>query len=348
METISPELQGVIEKAQKLLNLAAKNPNEHEAAAATAKAMKMLAEHNLDVATVEKESNKEGRREELKVDGGYYSYQRALWKSVAELNFCIYWAQQYVTKGKRYVSRITGKGIKSSDPDAIYVSQDVLRWRHCLVGRVVNTRSTVVMTQYLQQAIERVTVENIRGRDNSYHLSTYAVSFRKGCAARIIEMVEDQRESQLATDREKERKAKRAGAGVSVSRAMTISTFSDAETDANNDFRYGEGWSARQAARRAERAAEREERIRRWTEWCAANPEEARKLVEEERKREERNAKQRDRYIPRGRGNGGSSDKTDYSAYYAGYDAGGKISIHQQAQAPTKRERIAGPKAIHL
>lgn len=201
------------------------------------------------------------------------------------------------------------------------------------------------MTQYLQQAIERVTLERLKGRDNTYGLSTWAVSFRKGCSARIVEMVEDQREAALAQEREKIRKATRKASGASTATALTVATFAKSELEANADFIHGEGWSAKKAAERAERAAEREQEMREYTQWCKDNPEDAAAQVREDEKREERNAKRRTgRSYWSSRGDG-----TDMSAYYAGYDAAKSISIHQQADSKQgKTARLTGSKDIRL
>jgi hypothetical protein len=73
-------------KIQKLLNLAANNPNEEEeATAAAAMAQKLLTEYNLDASLVETAGSDDGRREEIKTRGGFYKFERYLWHKVAEL-----------------------------------------------------------------------------------------------------------------------------------------------------------------------------------------------------------------------------------------------------------------------
>jgi hypothetical protein len=208
----------VLERIKKLLNLAAKNPNENEAASAAAKAQELLARYNLDAATVENSAAvKDGKREEAKVDGGFYSYQRELWDSVAKLNFCLYWTQDYrvFTRSKRVG---TGR-------DRYTTEGHVNKKRHRLVGRIVNTRATIALAQYLEEAIERVTLERLgervnlgyvySGSANAVRFSNWAVSFRKGCAARIIEQVDDRREQMRLKEAERARRdaarAKRAG-----------------------------------------------------------------------------------------------------------------------------------------
>lgn len=326
---LTPEQQKGIEQIQKLLNLAAKNPNEHEAAAATAKAQELLVKYNLEAAVIERASGKDGKREETKVDGGFYQFQRDLWKSVAELNFCLYWTQMYRATAWRYVDRHGSKSMQKGEGKTRQ-NVGVLKYRHALVGRVVNTRSTIVMAQYLQQAIERVTNERLS--DDSNRTSSWAMSFRKGCAQGVIEKVEDEREEHLRAERDRRRAAERAGTGASTGSAMVLSTYIDEETDANMDFIHGAGWSAEQARLKAEWAAEAKREREAYTKWAAANPEEAR-AREEERQKESKRSRWRGGSTPR--------DNTDYSAYYAGKDASKSISIHKQADSAAGQGRIA-------
>lgn len=343
-EELSPEIQDVMRKVQKLLNLAAKAGTEAEAAAASSKANELLTKYNLDAATVEKEGGKDGKREEMKVDGGFYAFQRELWQSVAQLNFCLYWTQMYRATATRYVDKYTGaKSMKRTDNNERR-KVDVLKYRHALVGRIVNTRTTVVMTQYLQQAIERVLEDRIHGNNEQAQIdkqSNWAHSFRRGVAASVIERVEDRRRQRINEERAEARKAAKAMEGQgSTSTALTLSTYIDAETDANNDFIHGEGWSAEQAREEREAAERRRIRLEEYTRWAEANPEEARKQAEE-REKEARKT--------RWRGGRTERDNTDYSAYSSGRSAGKSISIDQQTDHKTaKHGRIVGPKAMHL
>lgn len=337
MSDLNPEQTDAIEKIQKLLNLAAKNPNEAEAASATAKAQELLARYNLDVATVEGESGKkDGKREQFEVDGGFYEYQRDLWKAVAQLNFCVCWTQQYIVEAWRYVDDYTGA--KSMAPGDGKTRQKVktLRNRQCLVGRMVNTRSTAVMAKYLLVAVERVLDERLQSHSDNMVAknSTWAISYRRGAVSRIVEMVTDRREANMAEQREKARKAARSATGASTATSLTISAYSDQETDANMDFIYGEGWSAKQALDRANRAAERTRREEAYTAWAKANPEEA-----AEKHRLAKEASDKEAKKSRWRGGSSPRDNTDYSAYYSGYDAAKKISIDQQVDGNSSSAR---------
>jgi len=140
-EGFTPEQERVLEQIQKLLNLAAKNPNEHEAALAASKAQELLTKHNLDTAALERVTGASGKRQQEEVEGGFYRYHREIWGNVAKLNFCLHWVQsKYVPRGER-VRNVRTKKI------------------HRLVGRTVNVRTTINLSKYLLSAIERVTRE---------------------------------------------------------------------------------------------------------------------------------------------------------------------------------------------
>lgn len=332
-----------IDKIKKLLNLAAKNSNVHEAEAAMARAQKMLAEHNLDAATVEHEAGaKEGKREEAKVNGGHYAFQREIWKAVAELNFCIYWNQKFVDRRKR--NRWTREG------RLIEVEQKAVQSRrHALVGRIVNTRSTVAMAQYLEAAIERVLDEHLAGdsnarRDNAN--SNWAWSFRKGVAGDLVHRLQGRRREVLA----EERAAQSAKVGeASSGRSLTLATFSKSEADANNDFIHGEGWSARQAAEKAKEAGLERRMEQAYAVWAAANPKVARSKF---RFDDPATGKVWFYGADRGgggRGSRGGDDGIDYGGFRAGREAAKKIGLDPQAaDNRAKTARITGSKDIHL
>ena len=338
MSEFSPEVQGILEKVQKLLNLAAKAGSEAEAASATSKAQELLTTYNLDMASVEEASGvKSGKREQEKLAGGVYEYQRTLWGYVAELNFCLYWTSKSV--------KWTEKRVRDSWTGEMVTKEVRTRtWKHALVGRTVNVAATKAMATYLEQAIERLLRERLGerpGANKSYVtkmlFSRWAVSFREGAAANIQERIWKRRADVIAEDLRKkleaEERARAAGRdGVSTATALTISTYIDQETDANMDFLYGEGWSAKQALERAERARKAKEADDTYTAWAKANPEEAAK---EEAKRQKESRARSTR-----RSSFSSGKQIDSSAYYSGYDAGKQISLDQQVNDPKPAGRI--------
>lgn len=330
--------RALYEKVRKLLDLAANNPNENEAAAATAKAQALLAQYNLDAALVERAGSQDGKREDVQTRGGFYQFQRDLWSAVAELNFCLYWTQQYwdLDSVKWRRDPHTWKWYKATGP--------FRQKRHRIVGKVVNTAATKAMAAYLEEAIERIVREKASGNQK---FSAWAISFREGCVDRILEMILERRkahEAKLAAEARKAAKAAKA-AGFSSSRALTIADVSQTEKDANADFLYGEGWSAQQREARA-KAAEREARAEaEWVQWCKDNPDEVRKMIEAERKEQEKREKARQRRRAQGIGprysSGLGGRQKDMGGYYAGYEAAEAISLEPQV-AKEKPKAIAG------
>lgn len=316
--TLTPETQAIVDKVEKLLRLAASNPNEAEAASATAKAQELLTAYNLDMGAVEANSGDTGKRAEEKMVGGQYEWEQRLWRSVAHLNFCMYWNQVVFvpTKMGLEIRYIDGKR-----------TLGILDYQHRLVGRTVNIASTKVMARYLQEVAERLTRdrlkengERIRGR--------WAMAFRDGVTTRIADKIFHMRaelmEAEAAKAQEAEIRQREAeAAGISLSTAVTITAFTKSEADANLDFVYGEGYSAKVAAERARKAAAKREADEALTKWAAENPKEAARQ-ERARKREK---EREDRRNARSRG----SYKGDSGAFFAGYDAAKDISIHRQA-----------------
>ena len=312
MSNLTPEMDAVIQKIVKLQNLAANNSNEAEAAAAHEKAAKLLLEHNLDSATVERAAGGSGRREEAKIEGGFYQWQRELWESVAEVNFCYYWSQFYRLPERRVLRKVHG--------EFIYVTRRTLRRRHCLIGRMVNFKATEIMAKYLEGAIARVIEEQFPGKDIR---DKYIMSYREGVAYRLRQRLEERRREAIAADvkarNAAERKAKREG--VSTSMAITLSSYAQSEEDANTDFRFGEGTSARWAAETAAEAEARRVEREEYTKWAAANPKEAAaKEAKEAAKRRTRSySRSNDRF-----------GKVDDGAFWRGSDAGEKIGLDPQ------------------
>lgn len=339
-----PELKA-IEQIQKLLNVAAKAGTPEEAATFAAKAQELMNKFNLDAAVVEKNSGvADGRREDHRVRGGFYQYQRAIWKAVSDLHFCVYWTQEYLEEGN-FPKRMSDGTIKR-------FMRMRKQKRHRLVGKIINTRASVMMSQYLEGAVERLTREYLIEKFTSQGLSknlysNFAMSFREGCADMLTDKVAERFRSRLAeAERERRKaaeKAKEEGRPVLTGTALTLLDVQEAEEQSNYDFIHGEGAWARREARQAKYAAERAEEIAEeeaaYTKWCAAHPEEAARRAEEERKREERNAKRRANYSPRGYRNYGG-DNTDSHAFYAGRDAAKKIGLDPQAGASVVAGRL--------
>jgi hypothetical protein len=311
---------------RKLLSLAAKNTNEAEAASAAAKAQELLVAYNLDMSAIGDGTSESGKREDARQRGGMYTYERRLWNSIADLNFCFYFRVREYNK-VRYKGRTWS-------------------FKHRLVGRKINTTATKMMGDYLQGTIERICRE--RFPDARQFFSSEAVAYREGMASAVLEKLADRRRDLLREEQRKARAAEKAARsagrdGVSTATALTITSLKKSEQEANYDFMHGEGAWARKEARKVEWAKEDAERRAAqakadaeaeaaYAEWAKANPEEAAKEAAKDRARERARERARSRrsYSYRERAPTGEERRASSSHYYQGYDKGKDISIDQQ------------------
>lgn len=333
------DLEKVTARVQKLLNLAAKNPNEAEAAAATAKAMEMLAAYNLDLSTLEQGGQADGKREDARVRGGMYEYERELWEGIARINFCLY----FTLKKVKWIVR-AGRDVRS------------VTFEHKVVGRTVNTASTRVMGQYIQSTIERLCRE--RFPVNSQFFTREAVAYREGMADAVMSKLRQRRYDQQTEEgarkkREEDAIRRAARAGVSTATSLTISDVIKSEAEANKEFLYdsenGPGayakmkaeeaeWMAGWEVRRAAAAKAEEEAEALHAAWAAANPEEAAK---EEAQRiaalkKASKSRPRSRSYGRYRAETGREQRAGLNYFHEGVDKGASISIDPQAGGTSK------------
>lgn len=317
----------------------------NEAESALAKAQELLLAYNLSADLVGTGSN-DGVREEQKLKGGFRQYERDLWQEVAELNFCMYFSS-----GETVVT-----AYKRTRPDGSkYIERDEkFQYLHRLVGRKVNVMATVNMARYLEDAIERLVDERLVQDSAGQRWSKFNIAFREGAASTITHKLFMRRRQLVAEEEAKQReaaeRAQQAGsAGVSTGTALTISSHTQAEKDANNDHANGwqagktaslrAEWQAKQAAQAEANRIAREEHTR----WCEENPEEARKLAEARRKEEEaaekreaRNAARRTGGRYRGWTAADERREAADAAYTMGRRAAEKINIDQQMGAGGK------------
>lgn len=337
MTTLDDEVK-IVARIQKLLELGSKNTNKAEAEQAVLMANKLMTQYNITNARIEHEKGMgDGKREKARTDGGFYSWQRELWESVAKLNFCLYWTRtEWVPATKRTT--------------VLYGTTEMRKKRHQLVGRVVNVAATTTMATYLEEVIDRLLRETISQDEDPYVRQqqlngSYAHAFRVGMAEGLIEKVSERYKSVLAKEQLKAEKAKRAAkraasAGHSTSTALTLSDYIATEADANNDFLHGEqGYTAKkraeEAAWEAEQARAAKEEEEAYTRWAKENPEEARKQAEEWRKQSARSARRRRGYSYRASAD--PRDKLDSGAYNRGAKAAAGVSIDPQMSKKSSR-----------
>jgi hypothetical protein len=320
----------ILDKVEKLLRLAGKAGTPEEAATATAKAQELLVAYNLSSELVGKTgSAADAKREQQKIKGGMYEYQRYLWGAVAELNFCHHFTRQ--ERAIRNRIRIAWDGSKQRYEQTFWQHQ------HCIIGKRVNARLTVTMAQYLEQAIERLVMA--RYPLNSQRFMREAIAFREGMSDELYWRLTEKRR-QLVAEEEARRQRNAAAAGVSTSQALSIGSLAQQEDDANWDFRVGEeGWSAKKRQERAARAEASRRAEEEYTRWAAANPEEAAK---EEKKRAKEAKRYRNSGGPGSRGGmSGAEKRQNTSEYWQGRDAGKKIGLDPQtADRRTEQRRL--------
>lgn len=335
-QQISEEAQKALERALKVLEMAQrKEGNEAEAEVAARKFQEILIKYNLDAAAIEQSrGERSGKREEQKLAGGVYKYQRRLWAWAAELHFCLYFTSQGWEDRKVRRRHWTGDMVERTVWKRV--------WKHRIIGRTVNVRATTALAEYLEQAIERVVMEAL-GDNNNQRFSRYAVSMREGMADRLCEKMAARRREVLAEEarqrHEAAEAARRAGrAGVSSETAVTLSSYAQSERDANMDHYMGEeGWSAKRAAERAASARKRAQEEAAYAEWAKQNPEEARKQAEEQERRMRKHRTRRSR-------SASSDDRNlDLGAYYRGRDAAEEIGLDTQVDR-SRRRQIGGAK----
>lgn len=335
-----PEISdNIIRKLQLLLKLGErKEGNETEAAAAMAKAQDLLAQYNLDLATVQDKvvaggtntpEDEMAKRDYARVSrSAMYNWQRELVRTLAETNYCKYWVEE--TTEFRW-------------------KRDCKVKRHKVLGRTINTTAVLVMTDYLMATIERLLP--YKGKER---LSRSAVSWREGCADRLIERIVDKarkmKEADYATQGE-----------AAFSTAIAVRNMASAEEIGNYDFLNGKGaWAAREA-RKAENEkywaaiAEQEKKEREAREQKELDELTAKLLLETPEQKARREAKEiRDRikehrrqeaysaryWARQDRADERASRKRDHSAYAAGSTTAEKIGLDSQLKQGKSTDRL--------
>lgn len=223
MADFTPEALAAIDKVKKLLALANNNPNEHEAAVASAKAMEILEAFNLDMATLSGTREGAGQRQDRKLKGGLYGWQRGLWKACAELHFCMYWSIKGLQKGSAY--------------------------EHRILGRKENVVGAQVMAEYLQQTVERLAQNWSKEEGFKSVFVKEAIAYREGMARRLTNRLYQLRREKLDAERRAQAEHPNTG-GTALILASVVQNEQDLNTDHLNGLEPGTT-----ARRRAEQAA---------------------------------------------------------------------------------------------
>jgi hypothetical protein len=322
MQNIDEKL---IKKIEALLNT--NGCTEAEAEARMAKAQELLAKYNLDMAEIGREKPSGNARKDKTQNGGLYSWQRRLWKAVAEMNFCYYLSIKGLAKGSTY--------------------------QHRVIGSHANVIATEVMAKYLQDVIEKLA--QAWAKDN-YYRSVFvreAIAYREGMTLRISGRLQERRDQLVAEERKKENERKQAQARTEAdpgTTALTILDVISTEADFNND--YLNNWELGTTARKR---VEQERRAKEWAaeyvrQQAAKTPEQKKREAEQiERwwaEQQEKEAKRQARLnrtppkATRPRARTAEEKRQDLGSYWEGYDKGATVGIDQQVKDNAKKEAL--------
>jgi hypothetical protein len=293
MNAIPDSLRTRIQKLLALANDA--RGNEHKAQAAAAKVQTLLAEYNLEMSQIvdtdEDDIDPNAIRE--KVENALTTttdWQRSLLNSICCNNF---------------VMRIYDWG---TDGKSTY----------SLIGRKLNTSTTIQVYTYLTGAIDRLCPFTDK-RTKSHR------SWKEGCAERLAARLDRQRWEAEAASRQQRGDAPR-GNGAD----LVLSDVYSSEEDLNHDLYSGfePGTTAREnAANEARWKAEREARA---NAPAVVEPQTA-ETDTQRRKREAKEAADYKRWQERyARERAREAAKRDANAYAMGANAGEQISLNQQ------------------
>jgi hypothetical protein len=190
-----------------------------------------------------------------------------------------------------------------------------------------------MMAEYLLATVERLTKEFClaeRPWEKFHPRSSTAVSFRQGCAARLIEKLDLERHRVLREEQRKEREAQATASHPSAapapSNGLVVANLIKSEKAANYDFMHGEGAHALMEARQRRweleweqsQARELAEHERRY----ADDPKYRKEFDREQAKAERRWEREANRAEPRYKG--------DHGAFSAGYRKGDDVSLDRQ------------------
>lgn len=314
-----------IEKVRKLLALAKdKGASEGEATNAMAMASRILEQHNLDMALVERTQGQAGtphaKRDDKVSGGGLYKWQRGVWEATAKLNMCVYFSIRGLGRGTKYENRV--------------------------IGRPENVIMTTVMAEYLQQAIERLAAEWAKDQGYSSRFVREAIIYREGMADRIQNRLwtlqyDRKRESQNA----KEAQASSGAPGTALVLVDVISNEEDLNNDYLNNLEPGttakrrherdieaKRWGAEQAVKNAMH----ESRLQLDPEYA----EQYRLLQLAEKKADEAWNKKYGGRAGRAYRETATDRRRNHSAYGEGYERGASVSLDRQVGGEGTDKRL--------
>jgi len=335
--TMAATTTPILAKIKKLLALSEGNgTTEAEASLAAEHVQRMLQDHGLTLAQVEAAgggSDETTKRDKILTDrAAIHPHHNLTMAALAENNFCLHMVQTTFRPDDRGNKRRNG----------------ILGWntkRHLLVGRDMNVQATLMMYDYLIEAMDRCAAyagHIKRSKDRSF--------FLEGAASRIAERL-----SQRRREREEESTCAAANAtthaGNGTHTELVLSDVYGTEADLNNDTLNGFPAGTTAAERRkteARRNAQTAEHDRLVAEgvdsnvaWYRAYGYSEERAVEAAKSfaRSSRGRGGRGRTRNWTRGDDAHYAKINSPSYKAGRVAGANIGLDDQVGA-TKRKQI--------
>lgn len=313
-------MEEVIERIRKLLALAENNDNEHQAAAAIAKAMELMEKYSINQHQLSGRRDDRGRNS---IEGGLYGWQRQLWASVAGMNFCLYQYKPGMRKGEKY--------------------------QHIVIGRHVNVVSTQVMAEYLQQAVERLGREYAKEHGINIFAKD-AIMYREGVALRVAARLRDLKRERSQARNDADRNALTViGSEEDDLNNDFVKGWAPGTTKANRE--RNEAWYAEHQQKAREWQAAHEKRMEEDAEYRAnyekveraAAEEEERRRAEYQKKeaakarRAEAYYKKHGRYPGENRPLSEKEKRYNSDAFVAGYRDGGDVNLNDQLGANSSK-----------
>lgn len=313
-------------RIKKLLAQASKeNNSQHEIDLCMKRAQELMAQWNIEQTQIEAagDPTEEKRLKAEHTRSAMYKYQKTLWKTIAEVNFCLHWVLPVYKDIQVPSPYLIGKGWTPKEYEQCYgepmptetINKAVTK-RHHIVGRQSNVKATMMMGDYLEAAINRVcpyTGPKTNSRD--------AISWKEGCAEQVSNRL------LIRMWEMRERKKTEEEVAAAVGALIVLNDVYMTEYEKNIDMEFGEGTAARWKAEREEAKAEKKAQAERDemivdcpqafspAEYQAA----VKRFAAKRREGESKNRRQTAEYSDR-----------NMSAWFAGRRAGNDISLVPQ------------------
>lgn len=140
----------IIERVQKLLNLAGNNPSETERDAAMKKALAILAEHNMTMEQVEKTTTRRERDVgHMTANGRSGPWIKGTYAAIGRLYFCEY---VFMSLGKRTVHYFIGEQANCAVAHQIAAWVSEALWKEGMAGKRRTGSNNTYLTSFLNHA----------------------------------------------------------------------------------------------------------------------------------------------------------------------------------------------------